>query len=116
TPADVGTAGGKFGVPTRWADPDSGSGISGPPNGGLVKINNNKTPEGGVQGTVTIGGAACPWSANNCGPNDEPFSPHAGGVTVLLGDGSVRFLSDNLDYNTVRRLARPTDGETLGDF
>jgi len=112
------TTGGPFGIPTRWADPDNGSGISGPPNGQILKkINNNAVPLGGPPGTVTPGsGTPCPWSVNNCGPNDEPFSLHVGGCHCLLGDGSVRFLSENIDYNTVRRLANPKDGETLGDF
>ncbi len=101
-------AGGTFGVPGRWADPDSGSGISGPPNMTGQFINNNKTPTGGPAG--------CLWSVNNCGPNDEPASLHIGGVHALLGDGSVRFLSDNVDFNTVRRLANPKDGEVIGDF
>lgn len=116
TPADVGGAG-KYGIPGRWADPDSGSGISGPPNAQtLQKINQNKTPLGGLPGSVTITGTPCPWSVNNCGPNDEPFSLHTGGVHALLGDGSVRFLSDNLDYNTLRRLCNPKDGESIGEF
>ncbi|MBS0204887.1 MAG: DUF1559 domain-containing protein [Planctomycetes bacterium] len=102
------SAGGTYGVPTRWADPDSGSGISGPPNGTGQFINNNKVPAGGP--------AACPWAINNCGPNDEPASLHVGGVHALMGDGSVRFLSDNLDYNTLRRLANPKDGEQVGEF
>ena len=115
TPCDYGT--GKFGVPGRWADPDNGSGISGPPNiQTLQKINNNKTPTGGVQGTPSLTTTPCPWATNNCGPNDEPFSLHVGGVHALMGDGSVRFISDNVDYNTVRKLANPKDGETLGDF
>lgn len=118
TPADTGTATGKFGMPGRWADPDNGSGISGPPNAQILqKINQNKTPIGGPPGTVTPGsGTPCPWSVNNCGPNDEPFSLHSGGVHALLGDGSVRFISENLDANTLRRLALPSDGEVLGDF
>jgi prepilin-type N-terminal cleavage/methylation domain-containing protein len=104
------TPGGSFGVPTRWADPDNGSGISGPPdvNTNKQKINNNAIPVGGP--------ASCPWATNNCGSNDEPFSGHTGGCHALLGDESVRFLSENTDFNTVRRLANPKDGETLGDF
>jgi prepilin-type N-terminal cleavage/methylation domain-containing protein len=118
TPADVGTAGGTFGIPGRWADPDSGSGVSGPPNRQILqKINQNKSPAGGPPGTVTPGsGTPCPWAINNCGPNDEPFSLHAGGCHMVLGDGSVRFISETVDFNTVRRLMLPKDGEPLGDF
>lgn len=117
TPADTGTGGGKFGIPGRWADPDSGSGISGPPNAQILhKINNNAVPNGGPPGAVTPGGTACPWNINNCGPNDEPFSQHVGGCHALLGDGSVRFLSENIDYNTIRRLANPKDGEPISEF
>jgi prepilin-type N-terminal cleavage/methylation domain-containing protein len=115
TPA---TYGGPFGMPGRWADPDGASGISGPPNGQILqKINQNKVPNGGPPGTVTPGsGTPCPWSINNCGPNDEPFSQHTGGVHTVLGDGSVRFISENLDFNIIRRLGLPSDGETIGEF
>lgn len=107
TPA---TFGGTIGMPGRWADPDSGSGISGPPDTtqAFIKINNSKTPNGGP--------STCPWSTNNCGPNDEPFSLHTGGCHALLGDGGVRFISENVDYNTIRRLANPKDGEVIGEF
>src|SRR5262249_45978768 len=51
---------GNFGGPGRWADPDSGSGVSGPPNqtagGGLGYINQNRIPFGGP--------TACPWATN----------------------------------------------------
>ena len=117
TPADVGTGSGKYGVPTRWADPDNGSGISGPPNNQIKqKINQNKTPMGGLPGVVSPTGAPCPWNVNNCGPNDEPFSMHTGGVHILLGDGSARFLGDSTDYRIIRNLALPSDGQVIGEF
>ncbi|MFO1045374.1 MAG: DUF1559 domain-containing protein [Planctomycetaceae bacterium] len=94
--------------PNRWADPDSGSGVSGPPANRGALINNNKTPSGGP--------ATCPWTTNNCGPNDEPFSQHVGGCHMLMGDGTVRFVSENIDFNTVRRLMSRADGEVVGDF
>ncbi|MGQ0636809.1 MAG: DUF1559 family PulG-like putative transporter [Planctomycetaceae bacterium] len=110
--------GGSFSIPGRWADSDNASGISGPPNGqALQKINQNKTPNGGPPGTVTPGsGIPCPWSVNNCGPNDEPFSLHVGGVQLLLGDGSVRFINESVNHQIVRRLALPADGEAMGEF
>ena len=87
----------------RWADPDAaGSGVSGAPN---VKayINQNKTPTGGSTST-------CLWSDNNCGPNDEPFSFHTGGVMSVLGDGSVHFLSDSIDPISFRAVLTRDEG------
>ena len=95
-------------VPGRWADPDSGSGVSGPPANRNNILNNNKSPIGGP--------STCPWTTNNCGPNDEPFSLHTGGCHALMGDGSVRFLAENLDTQVLRRLCSRIDGETLSDF
>lgn len=91
-----------------WADPDSTTnGLSGPSNAiapasRLVRINQNRTPIGGPP--------ECRWSVNNCGPNDEPFSFHSGGVNVVMGDGSVRFVSDELDWRTLKSLAASQDG------
>ena len=95
-------------APGRWADPDSGSGISGPPANRGAIINNNKTPNGGPTN--------CPWTTNNCGPNDEPFSLHMGGCHTLLGDGSVRFLSENMDFWLLRNLAVRDDGNVVSGF
>ena len=43
-------------------------------------------------------------------------SAHVGGAQVLLGDGSVRFLSANMNYDTLRALCVRDDGQTLGEF
>ncbi|MBL4884820.1 MAG: DUF1559 domain-containing protein, partial [Planctomycetaceae bacterium] len=45
-----------------------------------------------------------------------PGSKHKGGMQVVLGDGSVRFLSENLDSGTRRNLAYIADGNVLGAF
>jgi prepilin-type N-terminal cleavage/methylation domain-containing protein/prepilin-type processing-associated H-X9-DG protein len=46
--------------------------------------------------------------------NDVPFgSMHAGGMNVCLGDGSVRFLNQNLNMTTYRALASRDQGETV---
>src|SRR5262249_8900154 len=118
-PPGTALGGGTFGAPNRWADPDNGSGVSGPPTqdpssalylaGTLTQVLNNwKTPLGGP--------AACPWSVNNCGPNDEPFSPHPGGVMAVFGDGHVRFISENMNILVVRALCTPSSKDIIGDF
>jgi prepilin-type N-terminal cleavage/methylation domain-containing protein len=98
--------------PNRWADGDTGNGVSGPPNLGLTENriinNNNKHPLGGP--------AACPWTTNNCGSNDEPFSLHTGGVHAMMGDGSVHFISENADVHVIRKLCSRADGEVLGEY
>jgi prepilin-type N-terminal cleavage/methylation domain-containing protein len=43
-------------------------------------------------------------------------SPHAGGGQFALGDGSVRFIGDSVDYGTFLRLNYIHDGNTLGDY
>jgi hypothetical protein len=106
----------------RWADPDAvGSGISGPPNLAGKYINNNSTPLGGPPNaggcpSDNTAGAGCPWSCNNCGPNDEPFSFHVGGINAVLCDGSVRFLSETLDGPTLRRLVTRAEGTNVGSL
>ncbi|MHB1034685.1 MAG: DUF1559 family PulG-like putative transporter [Pirellulales bacterium] len=104
----------------RWADPDAGgSGISGPTTDGTTAttqytgkvINQNNYPVGGP--------AAAPWTANNMGLNDEPFSFHPGGCNVVMMDGSVRFLEENLHpvvlrYMVTRSEAKSTRDELTG--
>ncbi len=62
------------------------------------------------------------WTAGTGGINDNQgvntplTSNHVGGVHVLLGDGSVRMISDNIDYATFARLAVRDDGQALGEY
>ncbi|QDU39084.1 Type II secretion system protein G precursor [Maioricimonas rarisocia] len=43
-------------------------------------------------------------------------SLHTGGAHILLGDGAVRFLSENIDATTRNRLAYIKDGQPMGEF
>jgi len=43
-------------------------------------------------------------------------SYHTGGVQATLADGSVRFISDNIDRQTWMKLGMCADGQTIGEF
>jgi hypothetical protein len=45
-----------------------------------------------------------------------PGSTHTGGCHGLLADGTVRFLSENMDLNIQNRLFYQADGNTIGEF
>ena len=42
--------------------------------------------------------------------------PYRGGVNVGLADGSVRFVSENIDPVTFERLSTMADGQEIGEF
>ena len=79
----------------RWAEPDSAFGVSGAPN-------NKYRPDHELVAWTETG----PFLAQgtNAGNNDELFSFHPGGINVLMGDGSVRFLKDSVNVVTLRAL------------
>ena len=47
------------------------------------------------------------WAAKGC---------HTGGMQVTMGDGSVRFISENINITTYERLHTPDDGNVIGEF
>lgn len=57
-------------------------------------------------------------------PNRQGFSSfHTGGAHALMGDGAVRFISENIDYlgdnavnSTLERLISISDGQPIGEF
>ena len=60
---------------------------------------------------------------NSTGVGDQYYgcnrplqSAHPGGAHVVLGDGSVRFLSESLDLQTLFDLCNRDDGNVLGSF
>lgn len=44
------------------------------------------------------------------------MSQHVGGLHMCMTDGSVRFISENIDYNTWTTLGDKADGRTVGEF
>jgi hypothetical protein len=49
----------------------------------------------------------------NCGPNRAIQSAHAGGALVAMGEGSIRFLDQELDIQTLYNLANRDDGNPI---
>jgi prepilin-type N-terminal cleavage/methylation domain-containing protein/prepilin-type processing-associated H-X9-DG protein len=65
----------------------------------------------------SAGGDCCPGGAHDWGFGIiPPRSMHTGGVNAALGDGSVRFISTNVDLLTFQRLGNRNDGKPVGDF
>jgi prepilin-type processing-associated H-X9-DG protein len=100
----------------RWAEPDSGFGVSGPPPGGPgtgTAVNNNSFPINGGNGP-----AGCNWILiNNCGPNDEIFAFHDNNAQAVFCDGHVQLLRGGMDSRICRYLVTPSGGEVLpADF
>lgn len=83
---------GKFG----WAQPAIG--------GTAYTIRNVSTPNG------------CNGTSNDGSNWGIARSFHEGGVHVALMDGSVRFVSENIDGSTWAFLGRFDDGVPLGEF
>ena len=57
------------------------------------------------------------WNTQQNAMYNSPLnSAHAGGVHVLMSDGSGRFLSDNINLNTYYYLGACADRQTLGEW
>jgi prepilin-type N-terminal cleavage/methylation domain-containing protein/prepilin-type processing-associated H-X9-DG protein len=89
----------------RWAEPDTSYGVSGQPN--------NKYKPAYEQSAWQLPPGTLNTAGNNAGANDELFSYHPGGINVLLGDGSVRFIKDSINVVTLRGLVTLKGGEVI---
>jgi len=61
------------------------------------------------------------WVANTAGTknqvnNDNAYSEHSGGANFGLCDGSVRFISEDIDMRTYNFLNLKNDGQIIGSF
>ncbi|MDB5387093.1 MAG: hypothetical protein JWM11_2739 [Planctomycetaceae bacterium] len=57
------------------------------------------------------------WATPNAYRNNMGFSSrHTGGAFVLFGDGRVKFLSDNINYQTYCYLGDKGDNQVVGDY
>jgi prepilin-type processing-associated H-X9-DG protein len=47
---------------------------------------------------------------------EDYSSWHTGGVHFLFGDGRVRFLNENVDYQLFQGIATRAGGEVIGEY
>jgi hypothetical protein len=50
----------------------------------------------------------------NC--NSPLNSEHTGGIHILMGDGAVKFISNNIDFDLSRFIFTRNDNQVLGEF
>ncbi len=72
----------------------------------------DRTETGNCDGTVNVR-APCATSGQNV---MYVRSMHVGGAHVLMGDGAVRFVSDNISSVTFQSLGTRALGEIIGEF
>jgi prepilin-type N-terminal cleavage/methylation domain-containing protein len=102
----------------------------------MAKGNDPASNNGGFTGVTNAHRAHSCRQFNDCGltdaaaamgglPINDPTgadaqagvnSHHPGGAQILLGDGKVRFVSENSDLATLRQLCWPSDGTPLGAY
>lgn len=68
-----------------------------------------------------LGEASVPINGFNTGSTPRPQTTgfgsfHTGGSQFLMGDGAVRFVSQNINMDTYRQLSRIADGAVVGPF
>lgn len=96
-------------------------------NGGLWRENGQSFHSGTAAAINDF--TVCPWANasqirfTNCKNNMQCWneswafkSMHTGGAQFLLVDGSVRFISENINYATYQYLGGRGDGNVVGDF
>jgi prepilin-type N-terminal cleavage/methylation domain-containing protein len=64
----------------------------------------------------TCGGTGFVGTMTNMAMQVSANSLHTGGVHVMMGDGAVRFVSENIDLNAWRGLGTRAGGEVVADF
>ncbi|MBN9523650.1 DUF1559 domain-containing protein [bacterium] len=62
------------------------------------------------------GNCASTGVCDNSSSNAPLTSTHTGGVNVVLGDGSVRFVRDSIALDVLGRLSIRDDGQPINDF
>ena len=112
-----------------WASGRTGGGLivnclnpnydgSGSNTGDCLGINDGRN--GGDDIWSSDGSISVPASGMGCWNGGDgqagPKSLHVGGVHALMGDGAVRFISQNINGIIHRRVIAMADGQVVGEF
>jgi prepilin-type N-terminal cleavage/methylation domain-containing protein len=91
---------------------------------GWVQVGINPTGTGSPKGINVW--PCCSWNSwatspapgvrGKLGEWGSPGSLHPSGAQFSLADGSVRFISQNIDINTLEALSTCSGGETIGEY
>ena len=118
------------GAPRDWRVSQPWGWIIGPKSAASPPLFGNHGADNRASNTITIRygiNQKRGWANNvagtgvgqtgNCISNNMPLnSPHTGGVHALMGDGTVRFLSNSLPLAVLANLATRDDKVPLGEF
>ena len=63
-----------------------------------------------------VGGEGYPNGAFGVQGTSQPYAFHVGGAHFLMGDGAVRFISENVSFQTFISLITRANGEVVSDF
>ncbi len=126
-------------MPSVFASPNEPSQVPGNTNYHIVRSNSPVVPNlpqsmmepgiwnrfsavpDGLANTMMVAavpGDSRPWTQPG-GPTPQEFLQalqNTRGTNILLGDGSVRFITSDIPSNTVQQLITPADGNLVGDF
>ena len=91
-------------------------GVVRPSGSMMVMTEDQPTLVLGHVGMNMMGGMVMEHTPNRVNHIASFSSSHEGGCQFLLADGSVHFLSENIDYNTFRWLGERDDGQVIGEF
>ena len=98
-----------------WAD----NGVSFPMDGASLTtgVPNSECYHTDATGRVPTSGVTSGGRCvMNCTNWDEPYSFHPGGINAVFGDGSARFLGEDIDPLIMIGLVTRAGGEAIGEF